>query len=212
MVQWWKDMYADVYCRDSLLHCDNWQIDLDEHACNRSIATDCNTFWPRWPSSTASYKTLCTQLTNVYVAETSCNQLLLIDSATYVRICTSRCICQMHADVPMLPTCCVSAWVYLAMWVQYARIHGVPFQVGCKSKQTVKAVATIGQSALCTCQSTVTHITCKGGLLKAFSSTIWMRLKVNILQRTHSTTRDEVVAVWSLVMSTWYALPQGFSQ
>ena len=78
-------MYADVYCRDSLLHCDNWQIDLDEHACNRSIATDCNTFWPRWPSSTVSYKTLCTQLTNVCVAKTPCNQLLLIDSATYVR-------------------------------------------------------------------------------------------------------------------------------
>ena len=39
--------------------CDNWQVDLDEHIhsrINQSIATDCRTFRPRRPSSTA-YKT-----------------------------------------------------------------------------------------------------------------------------------------------------------
>ena len=47
------------YCRDSLLRCDNWEIDLDEHThsrINQSIATDNRTFWPCTPSSTA-YKT-----------------------------------------------------------------------------------------------------------------------------------------------------------
>ena len=33
---------------------------------NQSIATDCRTFWPRRPSSTA-YQTVCTQLTKAYM-------------------------------------------------------------------------------------------------------------------------------------------------
>ena len=49
---------------------------------NQSIATDCWTFRPCRPSSTV-YKIplsqFCTQLTKAYMAETSCNQLLLID-------------------------------------------------------------------------------------------------------------------------------------
>ena len=67
----------------------NWWLDLDEHIhswINQSIATDCKTFWPCMPSSTA-FKTVdeyciqkfCTQLTKAYVAKTSSNQLLLID-------------------------------------------------------------------------------------------------------------------------------------
>ena len=52
----------------------NWQIDLDKHIrtvhgrINQLIATDCKSFQ--------------TQLTKAYVAETSCNRLLLMDSAT----------------------------------------------------------------------------------------------------------------------------------
>ena len=40
-----------------------------------SITTDCRTFLPHRCSS-AAYKTVCTQLTKAYMAETSCNQLL----------------------------------------------------------------------------------------------------------------------------------------
>ena len=43
-------------CRGSLLLCDNWRIDLDERIhsrINQSIATDCRTFQPGWPSPTA---------------------------------------------------------------------------------------------------------------------------------------------------------------
>ena len=46
------------YCRGSLLRCDNWWIDLDEHIgsrINQSIATDCRMFRPRRPLS-AAYK------------------------------------------------------------------------------------------------------------------------------------------------------------
>ena len=44
----------DKYCKGSLLRCDNWRIDLDEHIrsrINQLIATDCRTFWCR-PLST----------------------------------------------------------------------------------------------------------------------------------------------------------------
>ena len=64
----------------------------------------------------------------------SCYWLILLH--TYVRICTSRCICQMHADVPTLPTCCVSAWVNLTMWVQYARTYTWCSLPGGLQKQT----------------------------------------------------------------------------
>ena len=40
------------YCRSSLLRCDNWWIDLDEHIhsrVNQSITTYCKTFQPRRP-------------------------------------------------------------------------------------------------------------------------------------------------------------------
>ena len=43
------------YRRGSLLRCDNWWIDLDEHIhsrINQSIATDCRTFQPQRLSST----------------------------------------------------------------------------------------------------------------------------------------------------------------
>ena len=57
------------------------QIDLVEHLrsrINQSIATDCRTFWPSRPLSTA-YKPFCTQLTKAFMAETFCNQFQLID-------------------------------------------------------------------------------------------------------------------------------------
>ena len=53
------------YCWGSLLRCDNWRIDLDEHIrsrINQLIATDCRTFWcrplstwwrPAWPTCPA---------------------------------------------------------------------------------------------------------------------------------------------------------------
>ena len=45
--------------------------------------------------SATAYKHFCTQLTKAYMAERSCNQLLVIDSAMYskyVCICSSRSI------------------------------------------------------------------------------------------------------------------------
>ena len=56
-------------CRSSLLNCDNWQIDLYEHKHSRikqSIATDCRTFRPRRPSSTAYKIPLCSIVSNPY--------------------------------------------------------------------------------------------------------------------------------------------------
>ena len=47
------------YRRGSLLRCDNWQIDLDEHmrsGINQAMTTNCKTFQPLSPSSSA-YKT-----------------------------------------------------------------------------------------------------------------------------------------------------------
>ena len=69
---------VEAYC---YVHCDDWQIDLDEHisssnqSCKQLIAGRFNYIGLRQLHT----KQFCMQLTKAYMAEMSCNQLLLTD-------------------------------------------------------------------------------------------------------------------------------------
>ena len=120
------DHTVNWYCGGSLLRCDNWRMDLDEHIrsrINQSIATDCRTFRPYRPSLTG-YKTVakncfvCSWRKPMWPKSPAISCYWLIDSATYLLIKMCSLHCKLLANPFVLLTPFISIHVLLLLFVQ----------------------------------------------------------------------------------------------
>ena len=98
-------------------HC--YVVDLDEQIRSRinpSLASNCRTFWPHRPSSTA-YITACTEYVMYVYGESAC--LCGVYSCVHVHVLCCVCVCMnTYARVCVYVCVCVCVCVYTCVYVR----------------------------------------------------------------------------------------------